>query len=440
MDRSTVQTGSNRNDAGENQSDSVLPLEQQRTGRNACLDIGQLSRPMIKNSDLSIVNRDRFEELFGQGTVPVMIDVPGRVNLIGEHTDYNDGLVLPVAVNRYVHVSGRIRPDRWIKVHSTAFEEQHRFSLENEMNLSLSEWKRFAEGVIRTIIKNADERTGMDFLVENDLPVGGGLSSSAAFAAGLGTVTARLNGIELHPFEFAGTLRNTEHEYAGVECGIMDQLSILLSRRGNALLIDCRSLQIDHIPIPSDWSLVIMDTGVRHDLARSEYPERQRQCAKVTELYRREGREFTSLREVSSGDLAQLEKVNGSTGVLFRRCRHVVSENRRVTEAAQALRASDEKRIGQLFKESHSSLRNDFEVTCQELDSMVEAAWHAPGCIAARMTGGGFGGCTVNVVKRDMAEEFIDATLSGYRKNTDKIGSAIQVTSIGGIMSCEGKK
>ncbi len=385
------------------------------------------------------VNQDRFDDIFGKGMVPIDTKVPGRVNLIGEHTDYNDGFVLPVAVNRFVHVTGLIRPDKWVSVYSTAFGERHRFSSENEMNPSLSGWKRFAEGVIRTTLKSADEEAGMDILVENDLPVGGGLSSSAAFAAGLGVITAELNSIELHPFEFARTLQNAEHEYAGVECGIMDQLSILLSRKDSALLIDCRSLQIDHIPIPADWSLVIMDTGIRHELAFSEYSERRLQCTKIAELFKREGIEITSLRDVSSSDLDLLEKITGSTDVLLHRCRHVVLENMRVREAAQALRASDENCIGRLFKESHMSLQNDFEVSCNELDSMVEAAWHAPGCIAARMTGGGFGGCTVNLVRKNMTGEFINTTLSGYRERTGRNGTAIQVSSIDGIMSREGK-
>lgn len=411
-------------------------MEQQASRGNACLDIGE---PVGLMKD-TLICRDRFEEIFGQGKVPFRISVPGRVNLIGEHTDYNDGLVLPVAVNRYVHVTGRTRQDSSIEIHSTAFGELHRFFRENEMNPLLSGWKRFAEGIIRTVLMNEDEQVGMDLLVENDLPVGGGLSSSAAFAAGLGIITARLNRIELNPFEFARTLQNTEHEFAGVKCGIMDQLSILLSRKGNALLIDCRSLQVDHIPLPSDWSLVIMDTGVRHDLAFSEYSERRRQCAEIVELYRGAGKEFTSLRDVSPRDLDQLEKITGNTSVFLRRCRHVVSENLRVTEAASALQASNENRIGHLFRESHESLRNDFEVTCPELDCMVEAACHAPGCIAARMTGGGFGGCTVNFVTGSMAEEFIIATLSDYRKKTGRNGTALPVSGIDGIMSCEGKR
>lgn len=393
----------------------------------------------MKTRNMPVGNCNNFDRIFGKGMVPIGAKVPGRVNLIGEHTDYNDGFVLPVTVNRYVHVTGRIRPDRWITVYSTAFGEQHRFSHEDGMNRSLSGWKRFAEGMIRAVLTNADERAGMDILVENDLPVGGGLSSSAAFAAGLGSITAELNSIELQPLEFARTIQKSEHDYAGVECGIMDQLSILLSRKGNALLIDCRSLQIDHIPIPADWSLVVMDTGVRHDLAFSEYSKRRIQCAEIIELYRQAGRKFTSLRDVSYRDLGLLEKTTGSKDVLLRRCRHVISENLRVSEAAKALRESDEESIDRLLKESHISLQNDFEVTCPELDSMVEEAWHAPGCIAARMTGGGFGGCTVNLVKKNMSEEFIDATLSGYRKRTGRNGTAIQVSSIDGIMSREGK-
>lgn len=382
---------------------------------------------------------DRFEKLYGHGKLPVKVSVPGRVNLIGEHTDYNDGFVLPIAVNRYVHVIGRVRSGSSIKIHSTAFGEQHRFACENEINPSLSGWKRFAEGVIRTVLGSTNKHVGMELLVENDLPVGGGLSSSAAFAAGLGTVAARLNRIELHPFQFARTLQNTEHEYAGVECGIMDQLSILISRMGNALLIDCRSLKVDYIPLPGDWSLVVLDTGVRHDLASSGYSERRLQCTKIVELYRRVEKEFTSLRDVSPRDLDLLEKIAGSTNVLLSRCRHVVSENLRVIETVKALQASDKKRVGRLFKESHKSLRNDFEVTSPELDCMVEAACNAPGCIAARMTGGGFGGCTVNFVIEGMTEVFINATLSYYRKKIGRDGAALQVSGIDGIMSCEGR-
>ncbi len=394
---------------------------------------------MKRHIDISAVTRNRFEEIFGKGKIPVRVSAPGRVNLIGEHTDYNDGLVLPVAVNRYVHVTGRIRQGSSIEIHSTAFGELHRFSFESEINPSLSGWKRFAEGVIRTILKNTNKQVGMELLVENDLPVGGGLSSSAAFAAGLGSVTAMLNRIELSPFEFARTLQNTEHVYAGVECGIMDQLSILLSRMGNALLIDCRTLQIDYIPLPADWSLIVLDTGVRHDLAFSEYSERRLQCTKIVELFRQAGKGFTSLRDVTACDLDQLEKVAGSSGVLLRRCRHVVSENHRVTKTVSALKTSDRKRIGHIFHDSHQSLKNDFEVTCPELDSMVEAACHAPGCIAARMTGGGFGGCTVNFVTADMTEKFINETLSDYRKRTGRNGTSLQVSGIDGIMPCEGK-
>lgn len=388
---------------------------------------------------MSAVNLDRFEKIFGQGMAPVRISVPGRVNLIGEHTDYNDGFVLPAALNRYIHVTGRARMDRLVAVHSTAFGEQHQFCLENEITPSLSGWKRFSEGVIRTVLINTDEKMGMNLLVENDLPVGGGLSSSAAFAAGLGMITAELNSIELQPLEFARLLQKTEHEYAGVECGIMDQISILLSRKGSALLIDCRSIQVEHIPIPAEWSLVVMDTGVRHDLAFSEYSDRRLQCARAVELYRQSGKELTSLRDMSVSDLDRLEKIAGGTSVYFRRCRHVVSENLRVREAVIALRTSDEKHIGKLFKESHRSLGNDFEVSCPELDSMVESSLRAPGCIAARMTGGGFGGCTVSFVNKDMTKEFVSATLSGYRKKTGRRGTAIQVFSVNGIMSDEGK-
>ncbi|HEY3449436.1 MAG TPA: galactokinase [Myxococcales bacterium] len=381
--------------------------------------------PPVPDADLR-----SFEQRFGGGARLAVV-APGRVNLIGEHTDYHDGLVLPAAIERAVRVLARPRPDAIVELYSASFGTLHRFDLSQPMPADLPGWARRAEGIVREVLASADQAVGFQAFVDADLPLGGGLSSSAASMAALGTVAARANGRSLEPLAFARTLQQAEHTFAGVRCGIMDQLAVLLGKRDHALLLDCRSLETRHVALPPDWALVVLDTGVKHDLATSEYNRRQEECASGLSALRRHRPSIRALRDATEADL---DAVAGELGpVAQRRCRHVVAEDARVLQAVEALARADAPALRSLFEASHQSLRDGYEVSCPELDAMVEAARGAPGCLAARMTGGGFGGSTVNLVERPRAAAFADAALAAYRRATGRDGRAIVTRAADGV-------
>jgi len=375
-----------------------------------------------------------FRARFGAGGTLVGVAAPGRVNLIGEHTDYHHGYVLPAAIERGVRAVARKRDDDRVVLFSTTFESEHAFALSTPAG-EPEGWARRAEGVVRTVLQEAASPRGMEVWLDADLPVGGGLSSSAASMAALGMAAARLNDVVLEPKSFARLLQDAEHRFAGVRCGIMDPLAVLLATAGHALQIDCRSLDTRNVPVPSAWSLVVLDTGVRHDLASSEYNKRQAECATVLEALRLRRPEIRTLRDASADELDAI--AGGCDEVGLRRCRHVLAENSRVRSAGDALANRDTRRIGELFAASHASLRDNYEVSCPELDAMVEAAWASPGCIGARMTGGGFGGSTVNLVAATKTDAFVAKALAHYREATGREGRAIVTAAAAGAQVAE---
>ncbi len=369
-----------------------------------------------------------FERRFGSGGKLLFVAAPGRVNLMGEHTDYHDGFVLPAAVDRHVRVLGRLRDDSAVRIHSETFSSAFGFELAGSMSDSKG-WARRAEGIMRLVLEGRAAPRGLDVWVDADLPVGGGLGSSAASMAAFGLLAAQANGVALDRVGLARVMQQAEHRLAGVNCGIMDQLAVLLGKRGHALLLDCRSLETRQVALPSAWALVVLDTTIRHDLASSEYNKRQVECAQVMRLLHASNPDARTLRDVRAEHLDALVRPDA---VGLRRCRHVVAENERVHRTVRALEAADAKEVGELFAASHQSLRELYEVSCPELDAMVDAARKAPGCIAARMTGGGFGGCTINLVEAGRAEEFVAAALAGYRAATDRQGKAIVGPAVDG--------
>lgn len=379
--------------------------------------------PPVPDADLRC-----FEQRFGAGPRLAVV-APGRVNLIGEHTDYHEGLVLPAAIERTVRVVARPRPDSVVELFSATFGQLHRFDLSQPMPGDLPGWARRAEGIVREVL-GAGKVSGFQAVVAADLPLGGGLSSSAASMAALGTAAARANGRALEPLAFARALQEAEHTFAGVRCGIMDPLAVLLGKRDHALLLDCRSLATRQVPLPPAWALVVLDTAVKHDLATSEYNRRQEECAEGLAVLRRHRPEIRTLRDATARDL---EAVRGALSpVALRRCRHVVAEDARVLEAVEALGRADPEALRSLFAASHQSLHDDYEVSCPELDAMVQAAQRAPGFVAARMTGGGFGGSTVNLVDRARADAFAESALSAYRRATGGDGKAIVTAAADG--------
>ena len=360
---------------------------------------------------------------------------PGRVNLIGEHTDYHDGLVLPVAIDRQVRVLGRPRGDQLVRVYSQTFDKEHVFSLAESMTTE-GGWGRRAEGITRTILESAEEASGMDLWIGGDLPIGGGLSSSAASMAAIGILVAELHDLVLEPIEFARTLQQAEHRYAGLQCGIMDQLAVLLGERDHALLIDCRTLETSAVRMPSEWAIVIADSGVHHDLASSGYNQRRQESTAALEVLRRKNPSIRSLRDARWADLEAV--ADDLTSVGYRRCLHVIGENERVRGFATALEAADSAAAGALMAASHDSLRDDYEVSCSEVDQLVEDAQGGPGCIGSRMTGGGFGGCTVNLVERSRISELVAHVAQAFRRRTGQecqimVASAAHGARSGGV-------
>jgi len=374
---------------------------------------------------------EAFNKHFGADSGKIVwVAAPGRVNLIGEHTDYHEGFVLPASIDRQVRLLSRKRDDGKVAIYSQTFNDRYEFDLGGEMS-DIGGWARRAEGIIRTVLENTESPSGFDIYMDADLSVGGGLSSSAASMAVLGTLAAYMNGFELDKLEFGKTLQAAEHRFAGLKCGIMDQLAILLGKEEHALLLDCRSLKTRHVHIPGKWSLVIMDTNVKHDLATSEYNKRQIECAAVLDILKKRRPEINSLRDVSMNELEIIKAECDPVG--YKRCKHVIDENERVHLAVAALEAGDADTIGKLFAASHASLRDDYEVSCRELDALVDAAQDAPGLVGSRMTGGGFGGSVVNLVEATKTEEFIAHVSPRYKEATGIDAIAIDCKTSNGV-------
>ncbi|MEO8484037.1 MAG: galactokinase [Acidobacteriota bacterium] len=337
----------------------------------------------------------------------VMAAAPGRVNLIGEHTDYNEGFVLPLAINRATVCAGRLTDDRRVELVSGSARERATIELDADVvPRGLPRWTNYLRGVIAGFQRRGMRLSGLQIAIESDVPVGGGLSSSAALEVATATMLQALTGHPLSPAETIALCRQAEHEYAGVPCGVMDQTAVVLAREGHALLLDCRSLDVAHVPfIDPDVCLLIVNTSVRHSLASGEYARRRAECAAAAAQLG-----VTTLRDASAADVADQP-----------RARHVVSENARTLAAVEALRMSDWPRLGRLMYESHLSLRDDFEVSCAELDAVVEIARDIgePGGVwGCRMTGGGFGGCAVCLVRSTEAAAISDRIAGHYRSAT----------------------
>ncbi len=346
-----------------------------------------------------------------------MFRAPGRVNLIGEHTDYNDGFVLPIAIDRETVVAAAARPDRVIRVHSTRFDETMEFDLDSPGKPMRGHWSDYVEGMARVLCGEGLELRGADLVIASTVSLGGGLSSSAALEVSVGSALLALSGLELEKKRLALAGRKAEHTYVGTKCGIMDQFIATMGKKDHALLIDCRSLEGSLVPLRlSGAAIVVCDTRVKHSLASSEYNRRHAECEEGVGLLRQALPGIRALRDVSPEDL---DRHSGMLpDPILRRCRHVISENRRTVEATAALRDGRMEDMGRLMDDSHRSLRDDYQVSCSELDIMVEIARGVPGVAGSRMTGGGFGGCTVSLVAASAVEEFAQRVAAEYEKAT----------------------
>ncbi len=364
----------------------------------------------------------RFREHFGRSAEAFGL-APGRVNLIGEHTDYNDGFVLPIAIERRTCVAVAAREDSTVRVRSETLDAEASWPLGGWRRQAQPRWTAYLAGVAEGLCKRGARLGGFDALIGGDLPVGGGLSSSAALTVAATKALATLCGEPLRSEELIDLCQAAEHEAAGVPCGLMDPTVVLLAREGHALLLDCRSRQVRYVPFdPPEHTLLVIDSGIRHELAASAYAERQRQCAAAVAYFRRLNPQIRALRDVTP----QMVRAHATQmdPVLAARAHHVVSENRRVLEAAEALEAGDWPAFGRLLDESHRSQRDDYETSCPAIDRIVAFVRGQPGVLGARMTGGGFGGCVIALVETAHAE----AVTAAIRENlTDPTGEPLAV-------------
>ena len=344
-----------------------------------------------------------------------LVRAPGRVNLIGEHTDYNDGFVFPMAIDRAAWIALRPRDDGKVVVTSLDFSETKEFelaSLEAAFGAPKEDgWLEYLKGTAWALQGAGHSLKGFEGVVAGDVPLGAGLSSSASIEMATARAFAAVSDLPWKPAPMALLGQKAENKWVGVNCGIMDQLISAAGVADKALLIDCRSLETQAVPLPRGTVVVVLDTATRRGLVDSAYNERRAQCEAAARLFG-----VKALRDVTSARLAA--RAAELDPVTLRRARHVVSEDERPLAAAEAMRANDAVRLGTLMNESHESLRHDFEVTNDGLDVMVDAARRAPGCFGARMTGAGFGGCAVALVAAEKSDAFVRQVESGYRDAT----------------------
>lgn len=362
------------------------------------------------------------------GARPRIFRAPGRVNLIGEHTDYNEGFVLPAAIDLYTWTAIGRRADRKLVVYSQNLGESAEIDLDAASPAPKDHWRDYVHGVAVMLQKAGIVLSGANLTIFSNVPLGSGLSSSAALEVSVAAALLAIANRSLGLAQIAKLCQRAENEFVGARVGIMDQFASCFGSADKAILLDCRSLDYKLLPLPADVAMVICNTMVKHEHSGGEYNDRRAQCEEGVRLLRKFLPSTKALRDVS---LVQLETHRDDLPALtYRRCHHVISENERVMQTVQALQSGDMAAVGRCMTESHRSLKEDYEVSSFELDAMVDAAQMQPGMIGARMTGGGFGGCTINLVRLDRVENFTRSIGVAYKSATG-IVPEIYVSSAG---------
>jgi len=359
----------------------------------------QEERPPVDSKEVA----ETFRSVFGRDP-EIETRAPGRVNLIGEHTDYNDGFVFPADIDRWMWVLASPRKDCQVNAYSADFGQKSSFSLQDIRRDEKTPWSNYVRGVLDQFLKRGDHPVGMDLLVAGNVPIGAGLSSSAALEVATAETCRLLSSIEIDPVSLALLCQRAEREFVGVQCGIMDQFVSTLGRENAALLIDCRDLSYRLVELNAGTRIVICNTRKQRSLENSEYNRRRAECEGAVDILNRRLGNIKALRDVTPQQLEENQEF--LPDINYRRARHVVHENNRVLQAVEALGRRDMQAFGHLMYDSHISLRDDYEVSCRELDIMVELASQQEGTVGARMTGAGFGGCTVNLVKKEALDDF----------------------------------
>ena len=345
---------------------------------------------------------------------------PGRVNLIGEHTDYNNGFVLPMAIDRRIYAYLQLRDDKQINIYSIDLDRYYTTSTEKLKFNEENSWSNYIVGVVSELQKEGYHPTGFNMVFTGDIPQGAGLSSSAALEVATVYGLAELNNFEISPVKKALIAQSAENNFVGVECGIMDQYISCLGEKDKALLIDCDSYDYNKVPIQNKkYQFLIIDSKVQRGLVDSEYNLRRQQCNNVVKYFKENfAEDIESLRDININELFRhKDKINETD---YKRATHVLTENRRVLEFADSVEDGNYEKAGQLMYASHLSLKNEYEVSCEELDFLVETALELKGVLGARMTGAGFGGCTVNLIKKDYKSKIINSIKTEYKKEYNK--------------------
>ena len=393
--------------AGKSAISEHLVIRRETEENRAPLEAGNPAARAAKTAD-------RFRKLYGEDCL--LYRAPGRINLIGEHTDYNEGFVMPVAINFYCWVAICPAEGRAVEVHSTNFNERRSFDLDRPQ--PFGDWSDYVQGVAFMLQRAGLQLQGGKMLISSDVPIGSGLSSSAALEVAAALALLGQQNTSYDRNQLALSCQRAENEFVGARCGIMDQFIACHGQAGRLLMLDCRSLEYRLLPVPEDLRLVICNTMVRHAIAAGEYNARRSQCEEGGRLLSRTRPGISALRDATLEDLERHGNVLPPE--ILKRCRHVISENQRVVAAAAALEKNNLNEFGELMAASHESLRHDYEVSCPELDLMVNLARQVEGVYGARMTGGGFGGCTLNLVAKEAVGNFQKEIASKYQEQTGK--------------------
>ena len=340
------------------------------------------------------------------------VRAPGRINLMGEHTDYNNGFVLPAAINKYVQVHISKRSDNQILLYASQFDEQLEFSMSG-ISPQKKHWANYVLGIVDQLLQKHLPITGFNMFIEGDVPVGAGMSSSAAMECAALLALDQLFALQLSRFSMPFIAQAAEHKYAGVKCGIMDPYASIFGKKGMALKLDCAMHTHSYVPLNlQGYKIVLLNTNVKHSLASSAYNQRREECEAVVEKVQKHADNIRSLRDITLPMLYDF--VDDPT--LSKRAAYVIRENARLQSACVDLQIGDLEAFGKKMMETHKGLRDDYEVSCAELDWLVDAALTEPGVLGARMMGGGFGGCTINIIKDEMVEPLWEKLAPSYEK------------------------
>ena len=361
------------------------------------------------------ISQQKFTEHYGYNAEQTVF-APGRVNIIGEHTDYNDGFVMPCAINYGMAVSFAKRNDSIWRVYAIDINEQDEFDLSQDFTQSEHKWANYVRGVVKYIQEQCPEfKQGADLVMASDVPMSSGLSSSAALEISIGKTCQVLGDLPLSLAQIALIGQKAENKFVGANCGNMDQLTSALGQKDHLIMIDCRSLEITPTPVPQGYSIAIINSNVKHDLVTGEYNSRRQECEQAAKFFG-----VKALRDVTPEQFhARENELKAESELVYKRAKHVVYEDQRVLDAVAALKANDMVKLGQLMGESHDSMRDDFEITIPEIDYLVELAQVAIGKNGgARMTGGGFGGCIVCLVPNEKVEALRQLITDNYEKQT----------------------